>query len=157
MLKLIFKANMPLDKGDLDTQEPDICKSFRSWFPSRSQVSLPLPTSYIMQWHPLLVKAWLISSLSKAIMRMKQLNLITHRRKKTALFVFQSSLRKIMWLLHNFKEFCDNSYMGFLYTLNWINLSKQLTIYEVKVFLSNWIGIFFINIKGHFKWMRTAL
>lgn len=30
MLKLIFKANMPLDKGDLDTQEPDICKSFRS-------------------------------------------------------------------------------------------------------------------------------
>lgn len=43
---------------------------------------------------------------------MKQLNLITHSRKKTALFVFQSYLRKIMWLLHNFKEFFDNSYMG---------------------------------------------
>ena len=44
---------------------------------------------------------------------MKQLNLITHSRKKTALFVFQSYLRKIIWLLHNFKEFYNNSYMDF--------------------------------------------
>lgn len=71
---------------------------------------------------------------------MKQLNLITHGRKKTALFAFQSYLRKIMCLLHNFKEFYDNSYMGlffFLYTLNRINLSKQLAICEVEVFLNN--------------------
>lgn len=131
IMKFMFKDSMPLDKADVDTWEPPICKCFRSWFPSRSQVSLPLPTSYIMQWHPLLVKAWLIPSLSKAITRMKQLNLITHSRKKTALFVFQSYLRKIMWLLHNLEEFYDNSYMGFLYTLNWINLFKQLIIYEV--------------------------
>ena len=43
---------------------------------------------------------------------MKQLNIITQSRKKTALFVLQSYLRKIMWLLHNFKEFYDNSCMG---------------------------------------------
>ena len=42
-----------------------------------------------------------------------------------------------MELLHNFKEFYDNSYVGFFNILNWINLFKQLTIYEVKVFLSN--------------------
>lgn len=86
MLKFMFKGNMPLDKGDLGhVRASHLC--FRPWFPSRSQVSLPLPTSYIIQWHPLLAKAWLISSLSKAITRTKQFNL-THSRKKTALFMF---------------------------------------------------------------------